>query len=142
VFEHVSQDCLDATVADLRNVLRDGGHVFLQIAPLYYSADGGHLFELSPEPWAHLTVQTNLLQHHVINAPKTNAAGQLINAHGNTEFQKYKDAVWSCFQTLNKITADEVIELYRRNGFRLVQQRRTECKPEPNKTLKRLYHRD
>ncbi|MBA4147591.1 MAG: class I SAM-dependent methyltransferase [Verrucomicrobia bacterium] len=139
VFEHVSQDYLDAVVSDLRNVLRDGGYVFLQISPLYYSAEGGHLFELAPEPWAHLSVQTNLLQHHVMMAKETNAAGQLISVRGEAQFQSYKEAVWSCFQTLNKVTADDILDLFKRHNFRIVRQHRTECEAEPGPALKRIY---
>lgn len=142
VFEHVSQEYLDAIVTDLRNVLRPGGYIFLQIAPLYYSADGGHLFELAPQPWAHLSLQMNQLKHKILTAKKTTAAGQLLNAQDEGQFQKYKEAVWSCFQTLNKVTADDIVDLFNRNGFRLVREHRTECKPEPSEALKRVFNEE
>ncbi|MFN7141343.1 MAG: class I SAM-dependent methyltransferase, partial [Limisphaerales bacterium] len=90
VFEHVAQDYLDPVVDDLRNVIRDGGFAFVQIAPLYFSADGGHLFELSPKPWAHLSVQFNRLKHQVLTATKRPAAGQLLTPQDEAQYQKFK----------------------------------------------------
>lgn len=139
VFEHIHQDFLDEVVLDLRSVLNDGGYIFLQIAPLYYSAFGGHLFELVPEPWAHLSHQHDKLRHLVLNARKTAVAGQLISPEDDESFKKHKDHTWSCFQTLNKITGDEIIDLFQKHGFELVRQYRTNCAPEPSEKLKRIF---
>jgi SAM-dependent methyltransferase len=136
VFEHVSQEYLDDVVADLHGCLRPGGHAFIQIAPLYYSANGGHLYGLVDEPWGHLRRQSNWLQSMVLNARPP------LGHHepGGAEFRKRKESVWSCYLTLNRITADDLLELFQRHDFELLREYRSQCEALPPASLLRVYN--
>jgi trans-aconitate methyltransferase len=139
VFEHISQEYLDDVVADLRDTLNDGGYVFVQIAPLYYSAEGSHLFGLADRPWAHLTEQGNRLRATVRNAKPAPVPGQLLGDYDEAGFEQYRERAWSCYLTLNKLTADDLIDLFKRHGFELIREHRSDCRGEPSAYLKRVY---
>ena len=137
-FEHVNQPNLDQVVKELYDCLSPRGFLFLQIQPLYYSAFGSHLETLVDEPWAHLSMQHNLLRHAVMTAPKAD----VYKHEDDQNYEAIKAGIWSCYETLNKITADELVELFGQNGFDVLRQRRTECSPEPPESLIRIYSRD
>ncbi len=137
-FEHINQPNLHEVVTELYNCLSPKGFIFLQIAPLYYSAFGSHLETLINKPWAHLSTQENLFRHAVTTAPKND-----IYRHEDDEnYEKIKESIWGCYETLNKITADEVIELFESNGFKTIRQRRKNCSPEPPKSLTRIFSKE
>jgi hypothetical protein len=102
VFEHVDWEILDDVVSGFRSVLKDGGLVFTQIAPLYYSPGGAHLYDICDEPWIHLTRQRNRLKADI-----------LCSDHPN------KERIWSCYGTLNKLTADRLVDLFESHGFKV-----------------------
>lgn len=52
VLEHVAG--LDAAIANIDQVVKTGGFVFLTVAPLYYSAQGAHMRARGVERWEHL----------------------------------------------------------------------------------------
>jgi 2-polyprenyl-3-methyl-5-hydroxy-6-metoxy-1,4-benzoquinol methylase len=57
VFEHVEQTLLAGTLETLRGMLKPGGKLMIQIAPLYFSAEGSHMNRWLAEPWGHLVNQ-------------------------------------------------------------------------------------
>lgn len=102
VFEHVDQTLLDRSLSLVRSALRPGGLFLVQIAPLYYSAEGSHLCHVLKEPWVHLRVQHNRLQERVAHAVPDAAEA---------------DALWSTYCTLNRITHQELVARIVGNGF-------------------------
>jgi len=54
VFEHVDQMLVDHSLSLIRSALKPGGLFLVQIAPLYYSAEGSHLSHVLAENWIHL----------------------------------------------------------------------------------------
>lgn len=50
VFEHVEQQLLSDVLSSIRKILNPNGLFFMQIAPLYYSAEGSHMLPWIPEP--------------------------------------------------------------------------------------------
>ncbi len=123
VFEHVEQGVLDLTVRQIFRSLKPRGLVFVQIAPLFYSAQGSHLSHLIPQPWAHLLYQHNVFWDLLVKATPNLPAAE-------------RDALWSTYRTLNRITAPELVELFQRNGFEVLRRYETqESIPPPQRLL-------
>lgn len=133
VFEHVRRDLLDAVVSELMGVLRSGGLAYIQIAPLYYSPDGAHFFDLLTEPWAHLARQQSELRDIITSATVDSRERLLTKPKGGGPFR------WEYFLELNRLTGDELIELFERQGFETVRQYRTHTDLRPPERLARIY---
>ncbi|MDP2370082.1 class I SAM-dependent methyltransferase [Rhodoferax sp.] len=114
VFEHVQQPLIGSVLAQLKRLLRPGGYLFIQIAPLYYSSEGSHLFHRVAEPWGHLQNQDSVY------------FDKLCKACGNKE---EVDALWSCYQWLNRLTVPELKRLLSEAGLKVVRDYTTE---DPN----------
>lgn len=127
VFEHVAQNLIVDCFQKLKNVLRPGGIMFLQTTPLYYSAEGSHLKPWVPAPWAHLSMQQDLL--YAALREKIEDAGQ---------FEQLR----SVYETLNRATAPELIRAVQRAGFRIVREYRTFDEIEVPAHLKEIYTED
>jgi len=129
VFEHVERPLLDAVVADFHSVLAPGGLCFVQIDPLFYSPQGSHLGRFATAPWAHLRMSESALQQFVLAAaPETVPPDEITEQFRSMSFDDYKRFIFRHYQELNRITADELVALFTRNGFELLWQnrRRTE----------------
>jgi 2-polyprenyl-3-methyl-5-hydroxy-6-metoxy-1,4-benzoquinol methylase len=113
VFEHVSQPLIGKILRQLRTLLRPGGCLFIQIAPLYYSSEGSHLCHKIPEPWGHLLNQDDLYYE------------KLSAACSKDELT----TLWSTFQTLNKLTVYELKKHLADAGFKVVREHKTQ---DPN----------
>lgn len=127
VFEHVDQTLVDHSLSLIRSALRPRGHFLAQIAPLYYSAEGSHLSHVLKEPWIHLRMQENRLEHVLREAvadPEEAAA------------------LWSTYCTLNKITHQDLIARIAANGFEILRTFVTKQEREPPPSLLDVYHRD
>ncbi len=127
VFEHVEDRLLDEVLQLVRSALRPDGIFFAQIAPLYYSSEGSHLMHKIPEPWGHLLNQENVYYEKLCRA-----------ASGKTEV----DALWSMFNTLNRITARELIERIEGNGFRILRSYTSRDPRKPSSRLRAIFHDD
>ncbi len=127
VFEHISLPLFPEILRALRAVLKPGGHIFVQIAPLYYSAWGAHLQGFGGDPWEHLLLAHDALYSQI--QARIPDAQALANA-------------WRCFETLNKMTADELIWLMEDNGFEVVYDYRTRDDVEPPDRLRRIFRRE
>lgn len=134
-FEHVSQTHLTSAVQEFYKCLAPGGYLFLQIAPLFYSAFGSHLQTVIDTPWAHLTMQHDLLRRVFFNAPKQ---GPYV-AESDDNFQKIKESIWSTYVTLNKVTAWDILDLFEANGFKTLKRHTTQEPYVPSKSLARIY---
>jgi SAM-dependent methyltransferase len=121
VFEHVRRGLLDETVALLRGALEPNGLLFIQIAPLYFSSEGSHFYPLIQGRWRHLCDQdSDYLEKLALSTD--NDPGAL-----------------STYQTLNKITADELIDLVERGGFTIIRRYTTTEDYEIPSRLLRIY---
>ena len=129
VFEHIDQSIFDSVIRNLRNLLKPKGLLFVQIAPLFYSADGSHLYHRVPEPWAHLTMQSDRYLDRL-----TNACASL----------EERDALWGCFATLNRITAPELKRRLDATGLTLLREFYSEDseKGDPPSDLLEVYQKD
>jgi len=126
VFEHVDQRLLDATLGLVKQALRPTGLFLAQIAPLYYSSGGSHLLHRIPEPWGHLTTQLDVYYGRLCEA---------VPDPGERE------ALWSTFMTLNRITAPELLQRIERAGFEIVRTYTTRDKEEPPERLLAIFDR-
>lgn len=111
VLEHVDQTSFRNILSGLKQCLRPGGLLFIQIAPLYYSAEGSHLSKWVNEPWAHLIYQDSIFK----NILKNNVA----------DVDDY-DALISAYSTLNKLTGDELVNNLLDAGFEVLREYRTD----------------
>lgn len=127
VFEHVEQSLLAGVLAQLRSKLRPGGHLFIQIAPLYYSADGSHLFHRIPEPWGHLSNQ-----HSAYYAKLCNAC----------DSKDEVAALWSCYEWLNRITAPQLKRALTHAGFDVIREYYTVSEHTPPPQLLEIFAED
>ncbi len=123
-FEHVQRDQLAPIFHDLYACLRPGGYFFIQIEPLFYSPFGSHLRRYDEVPWHHLLVSEEDLWKVVeahqgpINAMETDFGFADFGVDG------YKKFVFSEYRALNRLTADELVELTTSVGFQVVRQER------------------
>jgi cyclopropane fatty-acyl-phospholipid synthase-like methyltransferase len=124
VFEHVDRRVLPGVLSRIRSCLRPDGLFFVQIAPLYYSAEGSHLFHKLPEPWAHLLRQHNELHDELAATTRDDA-----------ELRE----LWSTYRTLNRITAEELVDLVSASGFEIVRTHYTQDDHKPPARLRAIY---
>lgn len=138
-FEHVQRDQLLPILQDLHACLRPGGVFFLQIEPLFHSPYGSHLRRYDEVPWHHLLVPEEALWNTV------EAHEGLINAEevdfGFADFgvEGYKRFVFKEYQQLNRLTADELVDLVRRAGFSVEKQERRSVEIAPPPELLSRY---
>jgi SAM-dependent methyltransferase len=102
-FEHVSQPT--AMLAEVRRILRPHGVFFLQIWPLYHSLHGGHLWYSIREAFPHLRMSADEIRERVEGRPATDPR---------------RDA-WDEFQSLNRLTLDELDRSLLMAGLRPVK---------------------
>ena len=127
VFEHVEQPLLLSIIKQLKGKLQRNGRLFIQIAPLYYSAEGSHLFHKIPIPWGHLSIQENIYLSKLMSA-----------CNSIQEFEVLR----SCYQTLNRMTIEELIGVIEDSGLRILRKYTTSEAIEPPKQLLGAYKID
>ena len=130
-FEHVRRDQLALILEDLHACLRPGGYFFIQIEPLYFSAYGSHLRRYDETPWHHLLATEDELWK-VIEAHQ----GPIDPAEvdfGFADFgvEGYKRFVFKEYQELNRLTADELVDIACAAGFTVARQECRHYEPAP-----------
>jgi len=137
VFEHVDRNILDRVVEDFHTVLKPGGYCFLQVDPLYYSPQGSHLGRFATAPWAHLQMAADELERFVMAAEEgTVPADEITEQFRSRSFDEYKRFIFRHYRELNRVTADELVALFQRNGFALLwEKRRRTTEPIPDGLL-------
>ena len=127
VFEHVDQQIILDTFRQLKKKLNPGGFFFLQIAPLFYSSEGSHLYHKIPEAWAHLSCQESIYYSKLCSACSS---------------QEEVDSLWSCYQTLNRLTPGHLIDIVKEVGFRIVRQYFTKDTISPSNELLSIFDKN
>lgn len=143
VFEHIERELLDPIVADLHSALSPGGYFFLQVDPLFFSPQGSHLGRFAIAPWAHLRLSARELEHQVLSAaPETVPPDEITEQFRCMSFDEYKRFIFQHYLELNRITADELVDVFVRNGFSAVWQRRRRTEDPIPEDLAGRYDED
>jgi len=74
-----------------------------------------------------------------MTAPKEN------NIYRDEESENYDDikaGIWSCYETFNMITADELIKIFDKTGFKPIEQLSMKCRPKSPEFLTHIYSRE
>jgi SAM-dependent methyltransferase len=126
VVEHVRQDLVGGTLAMLNDRLSDGGLLFVQISPLYYSSEGSHLFHKIRERWGHLRHQHSEYLELLRQACDDQA--------------EYR-ALVETYETLNRITAPRLVAAIRGAGFTILREHYRTEDFEPPPEVAEVYER-
>ena len=138
-FEHVQRDQLAPIFRDLHACLRPGGYFFIQIEPLFYSPFGSHLRRYDEVPWHHLIATEDelwkVIEAHQgpIDAMETDFGFADFGVDG------YKKFVFNEYRALNRLTADELVEITTSVGFHVVRQERRSLDMEIPAALRGRY---
>lgn len=129
VFEHVDMRVIDDVINLLYRSLKPNGVVFIQIAPLYYSAEGSHLYDFIQEPWGHLLHQSNVYSDKLVAAEKVDS-------------EDLRKALASTYMTLNRITIYELEKRFENKNFKILRKYTTQDSFDPPDSLTQIYHRN
>ena len=102
-FEHVSDPPIMAK--ELRRIVSDSGVLFLQLWPFFYSEHGSHLFDWYSGGFPHIVFSQEELRSRVL----------VDNPQPHSEY------IWSEYQTLNRITLDDLGAALFDAGFRVAR---------------------
>jgi len=127
VFEHVEQSLIPRALESLRQVIKPNGILFIQIAPLYYSAEGSHMMPWVRVPWGHLIYQHDIFYHN------------LARVVGDGEELR---SLWSTYRTLNKLTAPQLVDAVKAAGFEIVRDYRTKDEYDIPSSLRAIFQED
>ncbi len=127
VFEHVSQELITDCLIKMRKILRPNGVMFLQTTPLYYSAWGSHFGPWIPAPWAHLSMQQDRLYSAL---------------REKTESQEQADHLQWVYETLNRVTAPQLLEAAQEAGFEILREYKTYDEIDIPAELMGIYQED
>lgn len=138
-FEHVQRDQLLPILRDLNACLRPGGVFFLQIEPLFYSPYGSHLRRYDEVPWHHLLVPEQELWRIIDAHQGPINADEVDFGFADFGVEGYKRFVFKEYQQLNRLTADELVELVMQAGFTVERQERRKVDLQPPRQLLEQY---
>lgn len=138
-FEHVETPFLEPVARDLFDTLRPGGLFFLQIDPLYYSPYGSHLARFVKTPWAHLVLSEKELKDAVLNHRDDIPANEKEYNFYARNFEDYKAFIYNEYLKLNRITPDELVDLFASCGFAILRQERARVSLSLPETLSDRY---
>jgi SAM-dependent methyltransferase len=123
-FEHVQRDKVLPILADLHACLRPGGVFFLQIEPLFYSPWGSHLRRYNDVPWHHLTTSEEELWRAIQSHKGPLDPAEVDFGFADFGVDGYKQFVFKEYQALNRLTADELVDIARQAGFEVLREER------------------
>lgn len=138
-FEHVQRDQLLPILQDLHACLRPGGVFFLQIEPLFHSPYGSHLRRYDEVPWHHLLVTEEVLWNTIEAHEGPINAEEVDFGFADFGVEGYKRFVFKEYQQLNRLTADELVDLVRQAGFFVEKQERRSVEMAPPPELLSRY---
>jgi cyclopropane fatty-acyl-phospholipid synthase-like methyltransferase len=128
VFEHVNNRLYPSVLAELVSKMKPGGLFFVQISPLYFSPEGSHLWAIGYDRWEHLTNQTSDVYEDIFTHSQISSEA--------------KEALWSMFRTLNRVTASQLLNRLADAGLVLIREQRDCINLEPTKDLLSIYSRE
>lgn len=135
-FEHIERPFLDSIVADLYALLPQGGWFFLQIEPLYHSPFGSHLGRFLNKPWAHLLMDEASLWEAVLQTNDELPAEEKDISFHSQELIDYKRYIFGEYLKLNRLTADELVSVMQKGGFKVKRENRRQVDmPIPQELL-------
>ncbi len=120
VFEHVDRLVLPSIANDFWNMLPKGGLLFLQVDPLYYSPFGSHLLQYIQKPWAHLYLDDEALWDLLLSSNQNVDPVFQDSAYDNETDEERKRFLWREYKSLNKLTMEELLNVFLRAGFQSV----------------------
>ncbi len=141
-FEHVQREQLLPILRDLHACLRPGGVFFLQIEPLFYSPFGSHLRRYDDAPWHHLMVSEDDLWRVIEAHQGPIDAAEVDFGFADFGVEGYKRFVFKEYQALNRLTADELVEIVTRAGFSVERQERRNIELPIPPSLQERYPED
>lgn len=130
-FEHVQRDQLLPILSDLCACLKPGGYFFLQIEPLFYSAFGSHLRRYDDVPWHHLLVDEDALWQVIDSYDGELNPDEVDFGFADFGPEGYKRFVFKEYRELNRLTADELVDIAQQAGFVVARQERRTYEPAP-----------
>ena len=134
-FEHIDRAQLSPIASDLFRTLEPGGLAFIQIEPLYHSAFGSHLQRLVDEPWVHLLRSEEEVNRLVLESDREIQGVELDHAARSGVDDRFKRWLFAEYQALNRLTADELIQLFIDVGFEVDREYRGQLDLEPPSQL-------
>lgn len=123
-FEHVDRSCLTTVLSDLYMAMRPNSLLFIQIEPLFYSPFGSHLGRFGIKPWAHLLLSEDELERQVMSFSGVIPSIEIEYNFHVRNLETYKQFIFDEYKKLNKLTAEELIQLIRATGFEIVRETR------------------
>jgi hypothetical protein len=141
-FEHVQRDQLAPIFKDLHACLRPGGFFFLQIEPLFYSPYGSHLRRYDDLPWHHLLASEDELWKVIESHQGPIDAAEVDFGFADFGVEGYKKFVFNEYLALNRLTADELVQITGEAGFSVVRQERRSLDMAIPEALKGRYPDD
>ncbi|MEQ8251275.1 MAG: class I SAM-dependent methyltransferase [Oceanibaculum nanhaiense] len=126
VLEHVSRARFAEQLDILCRALRPGAYCVFQVAPLFYSAMGHHLFGILP-PWGHLF----MMESEVRECIERSAASD-----------DHKTGLWGMYSTLNKMTREDFAKGFAEAGFSIENEYVTRNTDTPPERLLSIYQED
>jgi ubiquinone/menaquinone biosynthesis C-methylase UbiE len=105
-FEHISDPL--SVAKEIRRILKPTGLFFLQLYPFYHSEWGSHLEEWFPQPFVQHRSSTEEIASH-------------LRANPLADRPEWNEVLVSAFNTLNRITLDDLQQALRGAGFSIVR---------------------
>lgn len=142
VFEHVADAA--SSLRELRRITKRGGWLFVQVEPLFHGPYGSHLQRLVDEPWAHLALDEGEFLRRAAAATDHVAADQQDVLYRTNAFEDVKRHLLDEYRTLNRMTAEDLLDWVSAAGFDLEWSRLIppDAPIEPDSRLLARYPRE
>lgn len=127
VLEHLQRNSFDAIMGQVRDRMKPGGLMFIQISPLYFSPEGSHLWALGYTDWQHLTREMSEVREDLDAAELTDRQRELL---------------WKLFVRLNRYTAPDIETRLTGLGFTVLRRQVDRVDREPPAELLTAYTHD
>lgn len=141
-FEHIGRDEMSGIATGLQDALKPGGLGFIQIEPLYYAPFGSHMGHFLDEPWAHLLLDRDEFVHRI--RTETDEVGPLgrDERYRRRGPEAHREFMIGEFDSLNRLTADELVKVWGKAGLRVNREHRIEVDLSPPRELLDRYRRE